>query len=304
MTAALLLLLAAGVSAQSSLDAAVADGSAAARAAAARPAVVVDKGSTGSWYRKIASVESTGFDAVTARGVLPQPTFDPARMHTPVAGEASWTDGPLDSPGVYLGAHAEGREIDAGLKWDHRFDESGKDTGWFAWRVFWRTASPAGNVWRNPVPGSAQDLYLDPGDRFTMTVTVNPDGTARLEVRGEGKGAPSMSVVFPIDGFWNGTERAPRSFKRVHSIDQFRAAPGEPRAGNENATVIPTAATLSGGRWDSVELTAGKRRAPLTGGLAVEFRGADEEAGYAAVFPTGAPDAKGGEEIRILPPHP
>jgi hypothetical protein len=303
MTAALLLLLSAKLSAQT-LDSSFQDASDAARAAAAHPAVVVDAKAIGSWYRKIASVDTTDFDAVTARGVLPQPAFDPARMHSPAPGEGAWTEGPLDNPGVYIGVHAQDREIDAGLKWDHRYDEKGRDTGLYAWRVFWRTASPGSNVWKNPDPGSAQDLYLTPGQPFTMTLTLRPDGTEVLQVGGDGAGAPSMSVAITLDGFFSNAARLPRRFKRVDSIDQFRADPGGPRVGNEGSPAIPTKATLSDGKWDAVELTAGARRAPLTGALAVEYRGADEDSAYRAVFPASGPDAKGGEEIVIAPPHP
>lgn len=300
MTAALLLLLTAKLSAQT-LDSSFQDASAAARAAAARPAVVVDANAIGSWYRKISSVDTTEYDAVTARGVLPQPAFDPARMHSPAPGEGAWTEGPLDSPGVYIGVHAQDREIDAGLKWDHRYDEKGRDTGLYAWRVFWRTAKPSANAWKNPEPGSAQDLYLSPGQPFTMTMTVRPDGTALLEVKGD---AGAMSASMPLDGFFANAARLPRRFKRVDSIDQFRADAGGPRVGNEGSPALPTKATLSGGRWDAVELVAGARRVPLTGALAVEYRGADEDASYRAVFPVSGPDAKGGEDIVIAPPHP
>lgn len=276
---------------------------AAAASAQTAPTVIVDDRATGAWYRKIASVDSTDFDGITARGVLPRPTFDPGRMHSPAAGEPAWTDGPLDSPSVYVGAHAEGREVDAGLKWDHRYDERGRDTGLYAWRVFWRVATPAGNVWRNPRPGSAEDLYLPSGARFALTLTVRPDGTARLDVRGEGAGAPSTFAVFPLDGFWDGGTRRPRRFKRVHSIDQFLVRPDGTRHGNEGAPAAPTRATLTDGRWDSVELT-GTRSEPLTGARAQDWRGGDEAADYAAVFGSPAPDAVGGEPIAIAPPRP
>jgi hypothetical protein len=302
MITALLLAVAATASAQASLDESFRTAQDAARAASAQPAVVVDQNALGSWFRKIASTDSTEFDAIATVGVLPHPHFDPARMHVPVEGEPAYTRGPLDSPGVYVGAHAEGREVDAGLKWDHRYDSQGRDTGLYGWRLFWRVASPAGNKWSNPAPGSDQDIYLNAGDRFAMTLTVRPDGTARLDVHGEG-GASAASAVFPLDGFWNGAQRLPRRFKRVHSIDQFVHDSDGRRKGDEGSPAVPTKSALSGGRWESAALI-GARRAPLTGGLAVEWRGPDADAAYRSIFPGAAPDAAGGEDIVIRPPAP
>ena len=301
MLPALLLIAAAAASAQSDLDANVAAALDAARSASARPAVVVDPGALGAWFRKIASTDSTAFDGITASGVLPQPKFDAERMHQPASGEMEFTSGPLDSPGVYIGAHAPGREVDAGLKWDHRYDAQGRDTGLFAWRVFWRTASPRANVWANPKPGSPEDLSLKPGERFAMTLMVRPDGTARLDVRGEGG---DTYAVFPLDGFWDGPNRLPRRFKRVHSIDQFviRAEDGH-RVGDEGRPAVPTRAVLEGGRWDAATLL-GAKNAPLTGGLAVEWRGPDSDANYAKIFPGAFVDAAGGDEIVVMPPQP
>lgn len=302
MLPALLLIAAAAASAQSDLNANVAEALDAAHAASARPAVIVDAGALGAWFRKIASADSTAFDGIAASGVLPQPKFDPGRMHAPAQGEKEFTAGPLDSPGVYIGAHAQGREVDAGLKWDHRYDASGADTGLFAWRVFWRVRSPDGNIpWANPKPGSPEDLYLKPGERFAMTLTVRPDGTARLDVRGE---SGDTYAVFPLDGFWAGPTRLPRRFKRVHSIDQFviRAEDGH-RVGDEGRPAVPTRAVLEGGRWDAATLL-GAKNAPLAGVLAVEWRGPDSEANYGKIFPGAFVDAAGGDEIVVMPPQP
>jgi hypothetical protein len=301
MLPALLLIAAAAASAQT-LDSSFAAELAAARAA--RPAVFVDEHARGSWFRKIASPDdATVFDGITGWGVLPRPTFDAERMHEPAAGEGAFTAGPLDNPGIYLGAHAAGREVDAGLKWDHRYDAQGRDTGAFAWRVFWRVASPSGNVWANPVPGSPQDVYLLPGDRFAMRLTVRPDGTARLDVRGAGAGAAGMAQVFALDGFWDGAKPLPRSFKRVDAIDQFTTDAEGRRVGLEGRPALPTRATLDGGRWEGVHLL-GPARAPLAGGLAVEWRGPDAAARYGRIFPSAVIDGSGGEEMIVTPPQP
>lgn len=296
-----LLLVAAAAAGAQTLD----DAYAAARAAVPdRPLVAVDARATGAWYRKVASPDSTAYRGISARGVLPVPTFDPAREHAAAAGEGAFAAGPLDRPSLYLGATAPGREADAGLTWDHRYGPDGRDTGTWAWRVFWRTASPAGNAWRNARPGSAQDLYLEPGRPFAMTLRVRPDGTARLDVRADDGAQEGMSVVFPLDGFWSAAGAPlPRRFKRVHSIDQFREDASGARRGNEGYAVLPTRASLDGGRWTRVTLL-GRRSAALTGARAVEWRGADAAAGYAASFPTGGPDADGGEDIVVLPARP
>lgn len=266
------------------------------RTAAARPAVIVDAGSIGSWYRKIASTDGTDYDGISASGVMPFPAFDPARMHRASSGEAAYTEGPLDNPGVYIGAHAQGREVDAGYKWDHRYDAQGRDTGEFAWRLFWRVAAPAGHTWRNPPIGSAQDVYLKPGEPFTLTLTVLPGGMARFD-------AGDVTVAFPLNGFFDGARRLPRRFKRVHAIDQFRVGPDGSRKGNEGSVAVPTRATLEGGRWDSVELF-GPDRVPLTGRRAIEWRGGDCADSYADVFTNAAPNAAGGEPIVVHPRRP
>jgi hypothetical protein len=297
MFPALLLIAAAAASAQNDLHEGYASALDAAHAASAQPAVFLDKGALGSWFRKISSTDTFAFDGITGSGVLPQPAFDPARMHEPAKGEPDYTAGPLDSPGVYIGAHADRREVDAGLKWDHRYDEQGRDTGVYAWRVFWRVASPDGTVWANPKPGS-------PGQRFSMTLMVRPDGTARLDVRGEGADAPSTYAVFPVDGFWNGPTRLSRRFKRVHAIDQFVINPDDGhRVGDEGQPAVPTRAVLKDGRWDAVSLV-GAKNVPLTGGLAVEWRGPDAAANYGRIFPGAFIDAAGGEEIVVIPPQP
>ncbi|HXT02036.1 MAG TPA: hypothetical protein VN915_15275 [Elusimicrobiota bacterium] len=302
MLTALLLAAATAASGQTGLEDALDAALLSARAAASRPDVVVDPKARGSWFRKVSSPDSSSFDGITGWGTLPRPAFDLDRQHAPAPGEGAYTAGPLDNPGVYLGAHAAVTEIDAGLKWDHRYGPDGRDTGEYAWRVFWRVASPAGKVWANPKPGSAQDVYLEPGQRFAMTLRVRPDGTARLDVRGAA-GGPGTHAVFPAGGFWDGARPLPRRFKRVHAIDQFATQADGRRAGLEGRAAAPTRAALDGGRWDGTALLGQKRR-PLSGALAVEWRGPDEESGYGRVFPAAVVDGKGGEDITVTPPQP
>jgi hypothetical protein len=268
-------------------------------AASARPPAIV-QGPLGAWYRKIESAESPAFEGLDASGVLPAPSFDSNRMHVPGPGEPEYMRGPLDSPAVYVGLHAGSTELDAGLKWDHAYDSSGQSVGQFAWRVFWRARDGAGNSWHNAPPGSNGDIYLLPGDAFTMTLTVRPDGQAHFEVLGAGE---RFAVLIPLTGLGDGAQRAPRSFKRVHSIDQFRDEGGW-RRGNENSPAIPTRAKLTGGRWTAVNLLIGARRIPLAGELARDVRPGDEADRYRAIFPAAGLDARGGEPIDIIPPAP
>ena len=303
MLPALLLIAATAASAQGTLEGDFNAALDAARSASAKPAVLVDEKALGSWFRKISSVDTTSFDGITGRGTLPQPAFDPARMHEAAAGEAAYAAGPLDNPGVYVGAHSAGCEVDAGLKWDHRSDAEGRDTGTFAWRVFWRVASAGGNVWANPKPGSADDIYLFPGDRFAMTLRVRADGTASLDVRGAGAGAPSVHRAFPAAGFWDGASRLPRRFKRVHAIDQFVLQADGRRVGDEGRPAVPTRSVLRGGHWDGVSLL-GDKTVPLTGALAVEWRGPDAAAAYERIFPGAFVDGAGGDGMAVIPPQP
>ncbi|UPT72814.1 MAG: hypothetical protein M0D55_12885 [Elusimicrobiota bacterium] len=211
----------------------------------ARPRYVIDP-ARGAWYRKVTGAK--GYVGLEAWGVLPRPSFDPARAkHVPVAGEPAHAAGPLDRPDVYLGLHAESAEVDCGLIWDQVHDAAGRGTGRYAYRVYWRTSKGG---WGNPAPGAADDLYLEPGERFALTLTAEPAGRARLAVRRAGRRA-AAAYVFDVPGLLasDGTLK-PLSFKRVHSIDQFRLDARGARRGNEGRPALPTRTRLEGGRWE------------------------------------------------------
>jgi hypothetical protein len=255
----------------------------------------------GAWFRKVVAPAGSEFEGVEGWGVLPKPVFDPAREHRAAPGEDAYKTGPLDRPDVYLGLHADGAEVDAGLTWDHVYDASGRDTGEFAYRVYWRTV---GGGWHNPAVGAADNLYLRPGDRFALTLRANPDGTARLSVRRAGRDGASAGYTFPVPGLIAaGGGLKPLSFKKVHSIDQFRVVGGL-RSGNEGHDALPTRARLGGGRWEGAHLLRpdGSRR-PFSGGLAVVARGVDAADRYGAVFPVAGVGEGGAEEMLILPPR-
>lgn len=266
------------------------------------PASAIVEKARGAWFRKVVSPEGAAFEGLEAWGVLPKPSFDPAREHRAAPGEDAYKTGPLDRPDVYLGLHADGAEVDAGLIWDRVYDRDGRDTGEFAYRVYWRTSKGG---WSNPAVGAPDNLYLRPGERFALTLRASPDGSARLSVRRAGADAASAGYQFPVPGLIaeDGSLK-PLSFKRVHSLDQFRLEGGR-RRGNEGRPALPTRTTLEGGRWEGARLLRPDgSRAALAGGLATVARGVDAAGRYGAVFP-GAGVGKGGaEEMRILPPRP
>jgi len=255
----------------------------------------------GAWFRKVVGPSGFAFDGLEAWGVLPRPVFDPARAHQASPGEEPYKSGPLDRPDVYLGLRADGAEVDAGLIWDHVYDRAGRDTGEFAYRVYWRTSKGG---WKNPEVGAEDNLYLRPGDRFALTLRALPDGTARLSVRRAGAHGAAAGYSFPVPGLLAGDgSLKPLSFKRVHSIDQFRLEAGM-RRGNEGRPAIATSTRLSGGRWEGVHLLKadGSRRA-LSGPLATVARGVDAAGRYGAVFPGAGVGEGGAEDMAILPPR-
>ena len=255
----------------------------------------------GAWFRKVVAPEDAALEGVEAWGVLPQPVFDPAREHKAAPGEESYKSGPLDRPDIYLGLHADGAEVDAGLIWDHVYDGRGHDTGEFAYRVYWRTSKGG---WNNPEVGASDNIYLRPGDRFAMTLRARRDGSVRLSVRRAGRHGASAGYAFAVPGLLakDGSLK-PLSFKRVHSIDQFRLVKGL-RFGNENHAALPTRAGLADGRWEGAHLLRGDgARVAFAGGSAQVSRGIDAAKRYDAVFPEAGVGKGGAEEMRILPPR-
>ncbi|MCM2304276.1 MAG: hypothetical protein NDJ72_06200 [Elusimicrobia bacterium] len=265
------------------------------------PAAAIVEKARGAWFRKVVSREGSAFEGLEAWGVLPEPAFDPAREHAAAPGEDAYKTGPLDRPDVYLGLHADGAEVDAGLIWDHVYGADGRDTGEFAYRVYWRTSKGG---WQNPAVGAPDNLYLRPGDRFAPTLRALPDGSARLAVRRAGTDGAGAGYQFPVPGLLaaDGSLK-PLSFKRVHSIDQFRLENGR-RRGNEGRPALATGTTLRGGRWEGAHLLrADGTRAALAGGRAVVARGVDAAGRYGDVFPAAGVGKGGAEEMRILPPR-
>lgn len=260
----------------------------------ARPAAMgslIDARARGAWFRKVQGPEDAWGYGIRAEGVLPSFHHDPERRFDR-AGD--WRSGPLDRASVYVGLGSASTEVDAGLVWSAVLDSRGLPTGEFAYRVFWR-AAPEG--WGHPEKGSDEDLYLRPGEAFAMTLRARGDGTARLDIRRRRDGR-LFTRIFPVAGLLS----RPRSFKRVHSIDQFRIEEGE-RVGNERHPAAPTAAWLEGGRWTQTHLLTPEGWRPLTGARATEIRGIDAAARYRDIFAAGALEPDGGEPMVVLPPR-
>lgn len=260
---------------------------------AARPAPprsLIDTKARGAWFRKLQGPsDETGY-GIRAEGVLPEFHADAERRFD---APGDWRSGPLDRADVYIGLGSDASEVDAGLIWSQVLDGRGLPTGEFAYRIYWR-ARPEG--WGHPEKGSEDDLYFRSGERFAMTIRAREDGTARLDIRRPRDGR-LFTKVFPVAGLLS----RPRSFKRVHSIDQFRIEGGE-RVGNERYPAQPTRAWLDGGEWTSTHLLTPQGWQPLTGARATEIRGIDAATRYRAIFATGEPGPSGGEPMLVVPP--
>jgi len=301
------------------------------------PGQVLDPKAQGAYFRKIVSAAASCWRGVTGSGVLPHFQSDPERYFTPAAGQPGFWTGPLDRPSVYIGASSPKAEFEAGLTWDRVYDRAGRpvftdlefgtdgndaahrfvavDAGGetvmvnalgrraaedaalvpdFAFRPFRRGAAG----WGNPEVGSPDNVYLYPGEAFTMTLQISAEGAVRLDIRAEGGGWRHHT--------WKGSEPGLRSggpllVKRVNAIDQFRVVDGR-RSGNEGHAVLPTAALAVGACWRrSASLAARGRRVPLAGRNAVAVAGADTAPVYASVFRLSGLEADGGECIDIVP---
>jgi hypothetical protein len=175
----------------------------------------------------------------------------------------------------------------------------------FAFRPFWRTTGSAGNQWHQPTVGSADNIYLYPGQRFLLRVEAAGVDRVRLLVRGEESGGPTLDVTFRQEGFGRGAAQA---WKRVSSIDQFREVVVDGRRlrrGNEGRDVLPTRSRVTSAAWFEVHLLGpAGARTPLMGRPHTEVRGADSAPVYARVFRRRSFTSAGGEELDIVPTAP
>jgi len=170
----------------------------------------------------------------------------------------------------------------------------------FAFRPYWRTNNNGKNEWNNPKPGSAENVYFYPGEKFTMSVSDAGKGQIRLDIKGE-DGISNVRFSKPIaaQGFGEG---GAESFKRVNSIDQFYAD-STGRHSVEKRNVIPTRTHTWNGGWESVTLLGRNgSRVPMAGSSFTEIRGADTAKKYDDIFKLwGFDNKKGGERVDIVP---
>lgn len=287
-----------------------------------------DARAKGAYFRKIESVSDPRARGIRGRAVLPQVAFDPSRNFSPTAADPAWWEGPLDHPSVYVGASAEGAEIDAGLTWDrvydeqrrptftdnpdgcdhgqaeHRFVEPAKDgkplAPNFAFRPFWRATDASRGIWAQPPVGD--QFYYYPGQRVSLSLRVSANDELTLEIKPDAGAGPHFAASIAQRGF--PVEGRERSFKRVNSIDQYRVDNGA-RRGNEGFDALPTRARATGGAWLEAKLLGpGGAEAALAGPACKVVIGAEPAACTAPVVLALKPTASGGETIDIVPPAP
>lgn len=170
----------------------------------------------------------------------------------------------------------------------------------FAFRPFWRTMNREGNQWNQPRPGTPENRYFYPGERFSMTIEVIGANEIKLEIRlDDGPTGEQFSTTFRQDRFGVGR---PQSFKRVNSIDQFSANPDGNRVGLEGRDVLPTLTTVTRGRWLEVVILSSRGGArSMTGPDFFEVRGGDVASRYDEIFLLSGWNDDGGEDIDIIP---
>jgi hypothetical protein len=250
----------------------------------------------GAYFRKVASDARTTNIGIRGEGKLPEVSFDPARQYVSNAGVDHYMTGPLDRPSVYLGGRAANCEVDAGLTWDRVYDREGRATPNFAFRPFWRTSSG----WHQPKRGAADNVYLNPGERFVMSVRVVGKKRLRLEIRSLDRDL-HFAKTFVQPGFGVGKAQA---FKRVNAIDQFWVDASGERHGRENQDVLPTRTRAVGAAWSEVTLLDVRkdRSTPFSGGRFSEVFGRDTHALRSQIFGISNRNDRGGETVDIVPP--
>jgi len=133
----------------------------------------------GAYFYKVSSPTSSRNTGVTGTGVLPVPTFDPDRMHSPAfgAGEDEYARGPLDIPSVYLGGNGGGFELDAGLSWSRVLDSK--------LTPLW-TDLAGGSDLRNAAHrfsiSSGDTLYAKDGNGRVLSIYATDDGSPLFSV--------------------------------------------------------------------------------------------------------------------------
>jgi hypothetical protein len=294
---------------------------------------------TGAYFRKVTSLADAAHGGIVVAGRLPLVDLDPDRWFSTTDPARAYQIGPMDRPSLYLGGHASGTEVDAGLTWDRVYHVDGRPT-WtdepsgcdggapdhrFLENADGTVASLLGTPrleglaglvpgfafrafwragqWNNPDLTSGANHYFYPGEPIRMAIHTVGKDTLALYIHPEPTDGREIAVRFRVPGFGRG---APQSFKRVNSIDQFAAVNGR-RVGLETlrSEVLPTRSSVVGAEWTEVTLL-GVDRAPrcaLACGAPAVF-GADAAfagGGYDRIFTLARQTASGGEAIDIVP---
>jgi hypothetical protein len=294
---------------------------------------------TGAYFRKVTSLADAAHGGIVGELRLPMVDLDPSRTFATADPDLHWQNGPMDRPSVYLGGHAAGSEVDAGLTWDRVYHVDG--------RAAWTDAAngcdggdptrrfvvdDAGNVtdvlgtprlaglsglvpdfafrtfwrtrsWNNPAPTSGMNHYFWPNETIRMAIHVVARDELALYVHPEPSDGRDVAKSFRATGFGRGL---PQSFKRVSSIDQFANVGGR-RVGLETlrSEVLPTRSSAVAAVWREVTLLGLDRRprSPLACDAPAVI-GADARfasGGYDAVFTISEQTDAGGETIDIVP---
>lgn len=169
----------------------------------------------GAYFRKVRSTSHVDHRGIRGVGILPLVSFDPDRQYVSGQGLDHFTTGPLDRPSVYMGGHAAGREVDAGLTWDRVYDPHGRAT---------YTDDPLGTDSR------------DPAHRFAhVQVEGQPaleDGTGSVVAVGQDDAdiwTDRLRPNFAFRPFWRTTNEGGNRWHnpRVGSADNVYFYPGE-----------------------------------------------------------------------------
>jgi hypothetical protein len=224
---------------------------------------------TGAYYHKVSSTASAENRGISGTGTLPEIRTDPNRTFVGAGGINDWQTGPLDRPSVYMGGHAKGHELDAGLSWSRRYDESGRAT--FTDRAEGTDGndpahrfSKQGNIWRDGTGQEISDPAVirslqpnfafrafwrttnegetnpwhnadksDPNQYFypgqQISMSINTDNTHPNRVQME-ISTPGQPAFRQAFHQEGFGEGGRQEFKRVNSIDQFDIHEGERRS--------------------------------------------------------------------------
>jgi len=187
----------------------------------------------GAYYRKAVSSKDK-WRGISAKVVLPQIHYDPARPHPNRTGQY------LDNFSIYLGGNGSGQETDIGLTWEVIREANGNVTpDRRAFRPFWRTTKFDDHeiAWAN-ADAQNTNYHFYPGDTLILSLVLVEDKIVKFDVIGQGRIAhKQFSTLIECRGF---ISSGFAEYKRVNAIDQMN---------NEGKPVQPTKAKTEGLEW-------------------------------------------------------